>query len=343
MLLRLPRRRFGLHSGAVNSQNIESVLVEKRRFPPSEAFTAGARLKPADVAALREEAAHNYKGFWATQAQKELRWHKPFSVTLDESHAPNYRWFTDGELNVSHNCLDVHLEERGHKTAVTFVGEPGDVRHVSYRELHADVCRFANALKARGVQQGDRVVARRAFGLASLEHRVPNAPTHRFHIASVTKTFVGAALAMLAHQGRIDLDADARGIIPELAVPGPITLRRLVGMTAGLRDAMEMMKLRGVWYRYPRSEADLMALALTQTEPIWLPSASKKYGFDQNCASAGRSSRGSFLTGASIASSWRESPRRLAILTSRRAVRIWPKLTRVATMRARPVRAVRAP
>jgi CubicO group peptidase (beta-lactamase class C family) len=117
------------------------------------------------------------------------------------------------------------------------------------------------------VLQGDRVVARSTFGLASLEHRVPNALTHRFHIASVTKTFVGAALAMLAHQGRIDLDADVRGIIPELAVPGPITLRRLVGMTAGLRDAMEMMKLRGVWYRYPRSEADLMALALTQTEP----------------------------------------------------------------------------
>ena len=64
------------------------------------------------------------------------------------------------------------------------------------------------------VLQGDRVVARRAFGLASLEHRVPNAPAHRFHIASVTKTFVGAALAMLAHQGRIDLDADPRTLIP---------------------------------------------------------------------------------------------------------------------------------
>jgi acetyl-CoA synthetase len=158
VLLRLSGRHFGLHSGAVNNQNIQSVLVEERRFPPSDAFTARARLKPDDVAALREEAARNYKGFWATQAQKELRWHKPFSVTLDESQAPNYRWFTDGELNVSHNCLDVHLEERGHKTAVTFVGEPGDVRHVSYRELHSDVCRFANALKSRGVQQGDRVV-----------------------------------------------------------------------------------------------------------------------------------------------------------------------------------------
>jgi acetyl-CoA synthetase len=142
----------------MSSQNIKSVLVEERSFPPSAEFTASARLKPADVAALRREADADHLKFWARQARSELRWHKPFTVTLDDSQAPNYRWFTDGELNVSYNCLDVHLEERGHKTAVTFVGEPGDVRHVSYRELHADVCRFANALLAQGVKAGDRVV-----------------------------------------------------------------------------------------------------------------------------------------------------------------------------------------
>jgi len=127
------------------------------------------------------------------------------------------------------------------------------------------------------VLHGDRVAARRAFGLASIEHGVANAPTTRFHIASVTKTFVGAALAMLAHQGRLDLDADVRALIPELAVPGAITLRRLAGMTAGLRDAMEMMKLRGVWYRYPRCEADLMGLALAQTEPSHPPGERYSY------------------------------------------------------------------
>jgi acetyl-CoA synthetase len=142
----------------VSHQNIKSVLVEERSFPPPAEFTAAARLKPADLAALRADAASDHKGFWAGQARKELRWHKPFTTTLDASQAPNYRWFTDGELNISYNCLDVHLEERGHKTAVTFVGEPGDVRHVSYRELHADVCRFANALTAQGVTPGDRVV-----------------------------------------------------------------------------------------------------------------------------------------------------------------------------------------
>jgi acetyl-CoA synthetase len=142
----------------MSSENITSVLIEERSFPPSPEFTAKARVKPADVDALRREAAADHLGFWARQARAELRWHKPFSVTLDDSQAPNYRWFTDGELNVSYNCLDVHLEERGHKTAVTFVGEPGDVRHVSYRELHADVCRFANALLSQGVKSGDRVV-----------------------------------------------------------------------------------------------------------------------------------------------------------------------------------------
>jgi len=142
----------------MSSKNIESVLIEERRFPPSTEFTARAQLKPAALKALHAEAAADHEGFWARQARSELRWHKPFTVTLDASQAPNYRWFTDGELNVSHNCLDVHLEERGHKTALTFVGEPGDVRHVSYRELHADVCRFANALLSQGVTAGDRVV-----------------------------------------------------------------------------------------------------------------------------------------------------------------------------------------
>jgi acetyl-CoA synthetase len=142
----------------VSDQNIKSVLIEERRFAPSTEFTSKARLNSAEVAKLRAEAAADHEGFWARQARSELRWNKPFTVTLDSSSAPNYRWFSDGELNVSHNCLDVHLDERGHKTAVTFVGEPGDVRHVSYRELHADVCRFANALLALNVKAGDRVV-----------------------------------------------------------------------------------------------------------------------------------------------------------------------------------------
>src|SRR4029077_13982152 len=100
----------------------------------------------------------DHVGFWAELGAQELKWQVPFTRALDESRAPNYRWFTDGQLNASVNCLDVQLAERGHKTAVIFEGEPGDVRHLSYRELHAQVCLFANALKAHGVRRGDRVI-----------------------------------------------------------------------------------------------------------------------------------------------------------------------------------------
>ena len=140
------------------NKNIVSVLLEERSFAPPAEFTERARLKPADVARLREQAAADHVGFWADMARKELHWQTPFTVALDDSSAPNYRWFTDGRLNVSYNCLDVHLAERGDKTALIFEGEPGDVRRLTYRELHTEVCRFANALKAQGVGNGDRVI-----------------------------------------------------------------------------------------------------------------------------------------------------------------------------------------
>jgi acetyl-CoA synthetase len=142
----------------VSDHNIESSLHETRLFAPMADFTARARLKPAEVAALRAQADADIRGYWADHARRELVWQKPFSVTLDESQAPNYRWFVDGELNVSVNCLDVHLEKAGHRTAIIFEGEQGDQRRLSYRELHAEVCRFANALKAEGIVAGDRVV-----------------------------------------------------------------------------------------------------------------------------------------------------------------------------------------
>ncbi len=142
----------------MSRKDIKSVLLEERRFPPSSAFTARARINPADRQELDRRAAADHAGFWGDLARQELAWHKPFTVTLDESRAPNYRWFTDGQLNISYNCLDVHLAERGEKTAIIFEGEPGDTRRLSYRELHAEVCTFSNALKAQGVKAGDRVV-----------------------------------------------------------------------------------------------------------------------------------------------------------------------------------------
>ena len=139
-------------------KNIQSILLEKRTFNPPPGFAARARVKPADLETLRKRARDDHVGFWADLASQELTWHTPFTVALDDTQAPNYRWFGDGRLNASYNCLDVHLNERGHKTAVIFEGEPGDVRRLSYRELHAEVCRFANALKSQGITRGDRVI-----------------------------------------------------------------------------------------------------------------------------------------------------------------------------------------
>ncbi len=139
-------------------ENIQSVLGENRVFPPSPEIAAGARVNAATLAELRGAAAADYVGFWAGLARRELSWKTPFTQTLDESKAPNYRWFCDGRINVSYNCIDRHLAARGDKPAIRFEGEPGDVSVLSFRQLHGEVCRLANVLKSLGIVKGDRVV-----------------------------------------------------------------------------------------------------------------------------------------------------------------------------------------
>jgi acetyl-CoA synthetase len=139
-------------------KDIQSVLHEDRVFPPSAAFRKHATIKAAELQAMYDKAGQDFVGFWADLAVAEIDWQQPFTVPLDDSNAPNYRWFADGQLNVSHNCLDVHLQSRGDKVAIIFEGEPGDVRKLTYAQLHQEVCRFANALKAKGIERGDRVI-----------------------------------------------------------------------------------------------------------------------------------------------------------------------------------------
>ena len=137
---------------------INSILTETRLFEPPANFTANARLKTAELESLHKQADSDYEGFWAQQANALLDWHTPFSKTLDDSNAPHYQWFNDGTMNVSYNCIDRHLATQAAKTAIIFEGENGDTRHISYQQLHDEVCAFANALKAQGIKKGDRVV-----------------------------------------------------------------------------------------------------------------------------------------------------------------------------------------
>jgi len=142
------------------SKNIESVLVENRVFPPDARASAGARISGmAAYEALCQEAEQDFEGFWSRLARENLSWTKPFSRTLDESNAPFYQWFGDGELNASANCLDRHIGTPvEHKTAIVFEADDGAVTRVSYKELLARVSQFANALKAAGIEKGDRVI-----------------------------------------------------------------------------------------------------------------------------------------------------------------------------------------
>jgi len=142
----------------VAKQDIQSDLGESRVFKPIPEFVKRATLKAADLEVLHARAAQDYVGFWADMAIAELHWHKPFTDALDDREAPNFRWFSDGELNVSYNCLDANLAARADKVAILFEGEPGDVRKLTYAELHREVCKVGNALRAQGIQKGDRVV-----------------------------------------------------------------------------------------------------------------------------------------------------------------------------------------
>jgi acetyl-CoA synthetase len=132
---------------------IENLFDETRTFPPDPAFVAQANA----TAALYDEANADYVGFWKRQAEERLSWFTPFETTL-EWELPFAKWFTGGELNVAYNCVDRHVERGlGDKVAYHWIGEPGDTRTLTYRDLMVESSKAANALLELGVRKGDRV------------------------------------------------------------------------------------------------------------------------------------------------------------------------------------------
>ena len=136
-----------------DTKAIENLLREERIFPPSAEFVATANAGPE----IYDEAGSDWLGFWKRQALERISWFKEPTQVLDDSNPPFFTWFADGQLNLSYNCLDRHLVTGGDKVAYYWEGEPGDTRVITYRELHEEVCRFANALADLGVERGDRV------------------------------------------------------------------------------------------------------------------------------------------------------------------------------------------
>jgi len=139
---------------------IESVLQENRVFdPPADLVKTAAVPGMEAYKALCAEAEKDYEGFWGRLAKEHLVWKQPFTKTLNESEYPFYKWFEDGKLNVSYNCLDKNVDAGlGDKVAIIFEADGGQVTKVTYKELLTRVSQFANALKARGIKKGDRVV-----------------------------------------------------------------------------------------------------------------------------------------------------------------------------------------
>ena len=136
---------------------MESFSAEPLFFPPPAEFQATANLGPQEDALLRAAFDADYEGTWARLAKEELLWSKPFTKPF-EGDFSGPKWFGDGELNASANCLDRWMgSATQHKAALVFEGEPGDVRTLTYAQLHSEVARTANVLRSLGVKKGDRV------------------------------------------------------------------------------------------------------------------------------------------------------------------------------------------
>ncbi len=139
--------------------SINNILEEKRIFPPSKEFAEKSNISTQEeLLSLKKQSSDNPIQFWDSFAKSELDWFEPFQTVLDSENAPFFKWFKEGKLNITYNCLDRHIKKGlGRKTALIWEGEPGDSKKYTYEELLKEVCKAANALKAIGVKKGDLV------------------------------------------------------------------------------------------------------------------------------------------------------------------------------------------
>ncbi len=183
---------------------LENLLHEDRRFSPSPEFVASANARPG----IHEDADADYLAFWQKQALDRISWDTEPTQVLDDSNPPFFKWFADGELNLSYNCVDRHLEDHGDQVAYHWVGEPGDTRTLTYSDLHAEVGRFANGLKSLGLSKGDRV--------AIYMGMIPELPIAMLACArlGLVHSVVFGGFSSEALAARI-LDTDARVVITQ--------------------------------------------------------------------------------------------------------------------------------
>ncbi|ASU39616.1 acetate--CoA ligase [Herbaspirillum sp. meg3] len=257
--------------------DIETFKQENRVFAPPAEFVKNATVSGMDAYnALCAEAERDYEGFWARLARENLQWKKPFTKTLDESNAPFYKWFDDGQINVSYNCLDVNLENgNADKVAVIFESDDAKVTRVTYRELHKKVCHFANGLKSLGVKKGDRVVIYMPMsveGVAAMQACARIGATHSvvfggFSAKSLQERVIDAgAVAVITadYQVRGGKQLPLKSIVDEaLAMGGCDTIKNVIVYKRTGAD-INWVEGRDLWLH------DVVANQSDVCEPEWV-------------------------------------------------------------------------
>src|ERR1700686_4269211 len=292
------------------AKEIDALLQEDRTFPPSETFKKKANARDESVYKIG-----NREEYWAKWAEK-LDWQTKWNKIL-EWKPPYAKWFVGGKLNASYNCLDRHLAKRGNKAAMIWEGEPGDTRTFTYKQLHEEVSKFANALKSQGVQTGDRV--------AIYMPLVPEAIVAMLACARIgaVHSVVFGGFSAEALRDRI-LDAEAKVLITATTgyrrgnlVPlkklsasavaeGPsirsvvVVMRRSSAEEAD--DTVTMQEGRDHWYH------DLMKKADANCPPTWVDSEHMLYTL-YTSGTTGKPkgiihTTGGYLTGCYATSKW---------------------------------------
>jgi acetyl-CoA synthetase len=258
------------------AQEIDALLDESRQFPPSDAFRKQANANDPDVWARANRDREAYWADWANQLDWKTKWDR----VLDWQ-PPNAKWFVGGTLNASYNCLDRHLESRGDKLALIWEGEPGEIRRVTYRDLHAEVSQFANALRTLGIQRGDRVAIYLPMIVEAVVAMLACARIGAIH-SVVFGGFSSDALRDRIQDAGVKLVITAtsgyrRGTVVPLkkttdaAVAECPTIEKVVVVCRRAEDEVTMESGRDVWYH------DVVAAADAHCEPEWVDSEDLLY------------------------------------------------------------------
>ncbi len=246
-------------------------------YQPSADFVKNAHISgmPAYLA-LCKEAETDYEGYWARLAKELITWKTPFTKVLDESKAPFFKWFEDGTLNASYNCLDRNIEKGlGNKTALIFEADGGEVTRITYNELLAKTCQIANGLKSIGIQKGDRVVIYISMsidGVAAMQACARIGATHSvvfggFSAQSLRDRIedTGAKAVITAdHQIRGGKQLPLKSIVDEaLSLGGCDSIKNVLVVKRSGAD-VAMSAGRDTWMH------DLIAKQATTCEPEWV-------------------------------------------------------------------------